>query len=364
MDDTPGLEGCSSPYKGTAHGIVQPDTQLYQVQIVLLGSVWIIPVSCTLTETISAGVGGGQSWDPFRPLRDLQPTLVSSEVLPASGRNVAYTRTSLSKLVLQKTASEVNTSKVQDERKESGFQHIRQPAPLAKSALPSQTPAARAVHISGATQGQTTQQSAAERRAHAAGQGAIGAAHLQPRLRKSGTAEAAVRHTRRTWQRQSKAGPSPAVGSLLQTPKRKGQTQEPTVIATHRHANTWQRTAQPPRFARRRGNQLVRLSSASPAYSSVLLRSGMASLPPLASLCVASVIDIAVARCQDPLDWLHLSMTILRWIRYAVRLLQAAGDPPCNCPSQGAPRQPCQRARMWQPHQEHRQWRACLQVLV
>ncbi len=235
-----------------------------------------------LTETVTAGAGGGQSWDPFRPVRDLQPTPVLSDVVPASGSGAAYTRTSLSKLVLQNTASDVKTSKAQHGSKEGLSQYTGQAAHLAKSACPIRPSAAQAVHISGAIQGQTTQQSGAERCTHTAGRGAAAAAYPQPKPSNSSTAKGAVRHPRRSWQRQSNGVPSPAKQSTLQIMHGRGQTESrsvSSVSALQQHALKAQRQPNTPRFVRSRGNQLVRLSSASPAYTSLLLRSGRHSLP-------------------------------------------------------------------------------------
>ena len=222
---------------------------------------------------------GGQSWDPFRPVIDSQPSPVSSEVAPALGTGAAYTRRSLSKLVLQNRASYAKASQGKDGRKQGVPQQRLRPAPLAKEAVcPAQPSAAQAVHISGATQGQRTPPSAAGRGPHTAGKGPAAVARPQPQLSNSGPAKAPVRQLQRTWQRQKQADPSRAKQGTLETVKGTAQTVSSTrfsVSASQQHASTAQGQPQSPRFARRRANQLVRLSSASPARRpSVFLCSG------------------------------------------------------------------------------------------
>ena len=231
------------------------------------------------TESQLAGVAGGQSWDPFRPVQDPQPSPVSSEVLPALGSNAAYTRRSSSKLVLQSRALPVKASRTEDARKEGVPYHRGQSALLAEdAACPPQASAAQGVHNRGASPGHSTLPSVAERPAHTVSHGLSVAAHPQPRHSGKSIANAAVRHTRRVWQRQSEAGPSPTKQGMPQAPKglrHPGSSTRCRGSAIQQRANTWQRQPQSPRFARRRGNQLMRLSSASSArYSSILLRSG------------------------------------------------------------------------------------------
>ncbi len=255
---------------------------MYQVRRSSLGtfSDEFLRSARTVTESESAGVAGGQSWDPFRPVQESQPSQGSSDMLPASGSNAAYTRRSSSKLVLQSRTSDVKASKTEDARKEAVLHHRGRAAPLAQeTACPSQPSAAQGVHNCGGPQGRKTRPSAAVRQAHTVGQGVAAAAHPQPRLNKKSIANAAVRHTRKIWQRQSKAGPKPAKQGTPHTSKGLHHTESCAgfrVSAIQEHPNTWHRQPQSPRFARRRGSQLVRLSSASPArVSSSLLHSGV-----------------------------------------------------------------------------------------
>lgn len=250
---------------------------------------------------------GGQSWDPFRPVVDSQPLPVSSEVAPALGTGAAYTRRSLSKLVLQNRASYARLSQEQVVGKADVPQQRSRAAPLAKeAACPAQPSAAQGVHISGTTQGQRRLPSAAGSCTHMAGKGkgAAAAALPQAELSKSGIARALVWQPQRTWQRQKQANPSPAKQGTLQPVKGMSQTVSSTRLsasASQQHASTWQRQLQSPRFARRSRNQLVRLSSASPARcSSVFLCSGMHNL----SIMLASICS------WISLNWLHVFMWI------------------------------------------------------
>ncbi len=107
-----------------------------------------------LTGQLCTGVGGGQSWDPFRPVQDLHISSGSQaaapqETLPAVGSSATYTRQSSSKLVLRSRAAQEELLTGQKAEKQSIRPQIDQPVPIARqSAFQSRPAAARPAQTS------------------------------------------------------------------------------------------------------------------------------------------------------------------------------------------------------------------------
>ena len=101
-----------------------------------------------LTGQLCTGVGGGQSWDPFRPVQDLQfssgsQAAAPQRTLPAVGSDATYTRQSSSKLVLQNRAAQhAELSTGQKAEEQSPPPQKDQPVPLARQSPFQSGPAA------------------------------------------------------------------------------------------------------------------------------------------------------------------------------------------------------------------------------
>jgi len=100
-----------------------------------------------LTRQLCTGVGGGQSWDPFRPVQDLHicsgsQAAAPQATLPAVGSSATYTRQSSSKLVLRSRVAQKELLTGQKAEKQSIPPQKDQPVPLARQSAFQSRPAA------------------------------------------------------------------------------------------------------------------------------------------------------------------------------------------------------------------------------
>ena len=210
--------------------------------------------------------GAGQSWDPFRPVQKIQPAEVSGSASAASGISKAYARERSNKLVLQSRQSGAGPVEVPRASQAHDLQKEGQSAPAPRGSIHhSSTVNAAAVcrPLSSSATGQAatsvfTGRSGAEaqcarRLQTQALQGRQSVLHKQSQ---SGTARQPAKPHGKTWTRQ----PTPATVSHPGTP-RLVQAVGPTREHKSAGSRGLQQRVQSPKFALRRVNQLVRVSS-------------------------------------------------------------------------------------------------------
>ena len=210
--------------------------------------------------------GAGQSWDPFRPVQKIQPAEVSGSASAASGISKAYARERSNKLVLQSRQSGAGPVEVPRASQAHDLQKEGQSAPAPRGSIHhSSTVNAAAVcrPLSSSATGQAatsvfTGRSGAEaqcarRLQTQALQGRQSVLHKQSQ---SGTARQPAKPHGKTWTRQ----PTPATVSHPGTPR---LVQAVGPAREHKSAGSrgLQQRVQSPKFALRRVNQLVRVSS-------------------------------------------------------------------------------------------------------
>ena len=239
----------------------------------------LIADSCT-------GVGGGQSWDPFRPVQQSSVLQQSSSAVECAA---AYTRKSSSKLVLQHRILDVKAPAVHSATKQDLLSQEKPAVSLAKASAPNSDPAAMPDrrHPTVTARPAQTASRALSGRFNPSREDALQG--RQPQLQgasRKRIARSPVRRLARTWKRQSEGPQSdskqaaPKAVSASQTvgaaDPAGAQGEASHASAAQRHPTSLQGRPRSPKFARRRVNQLVRLSSLSAARSPAhLLCSGM-----------------------------------------------------------------------------------------
>ena len=238
-----------------------------------------------MTANFCTGLGGGQSWDPFRPLHQ---SSVLQQSLSATDAAAAYTRESSSKLVLQHRSLDAKTLAVHSATKQDLLAQRKPAFSLAKAVAPNSGPAAvpdRRHPTVTARPAQTASRASSGRFNPSRGDALQG---RQPKLQgpsRKCIARSPVRRPARTWKRQSQGTQSgtkqaaPKAVSASQTisaDQAGAQGEASHASAAQRHPTSLQGWPRSPKFVRRRMNQLVRLSSPSAARSPAhLLCSGM-----------------------------------------------------------------------------------------
>ncbi len=238
-----------------------------------------------MTAITCTGVGGGQSWDPFRPLQQSSVLQQSSSAVACAP---AYTRKSSSKLVLQHRSLDTKAPAVDNTSKQNVLAQEKPAVSRAEAIAPNNDQAAKPERRHPTVTARLVQTT------HRASPGRwrpYRRRSLQGRLpqlqepSKKCRAWTPVRRLARTWKRQTEGLQSvrqqaaPKSLSLLQTPgvadQACAQNEAHHASAAWRLPTSLPGRPQSPKSARRRVNQLVRLSSLSAARSSAhLLCSG------------------------------------------------------------------------------------------
>ena len=210
--------------------------------------------------------GGGQSWDPFRPVQKSQPAEVSGSASAASGIRNAYARERSNKLVLQGRQSGAAPVEVPSASQAHNVQKEGQSAPAPRGSLhqsstvnaaaacrPLSPSATGQAATSVLTAGSGAEAQCAQRLQTQALQGKQSVLHKQ---RQSGTARQPAKPHGKTWTRQL----TPAIVLYPGTPQ---PVQAVGLPQEHKPASSGglQQRVQSPKFALRRVNQLVRVSS-------------------------------------------------------------------------------------------------------
>ena len=199
--------------------------------------------------------GAKQSWDPFRPVQKTQPTEVPGSASAASGISKAYARERSNKLVLQPSASQAHNSQKKGQSAPAPHGSLHHSSKVNAAAV------CRPLNCSATGQAATlvlTGESGAEaqrarRLQTQALQGRQSVLHKQSQ---SGTARRPAKPHGKTWTRQL----TPAIVLYPGTPQ---PVQAVGLPQEHKPASSGglQQRVQSPKFAMRRVNQLVRVSS-------------------------------------------------------------------------------------------------------
>ena len=229
---------------------------------------------CAIMECIRQSLvlhtGAGQSWDPFRPVQKSQPAESAGIAAAASGISKAYARERSNKLVLQIRQSGAPVE-VPDADKARRLQKEGQLVPAPQSFLYQSItvkPAAPGTSLSSSTTGQAAT-SVLTGRSSAGGvfiqrlhrQALQGRGLVLQQKSQTGTAQRSPKIHAKTWTRRT----TPATVAHPGTPRpvqAVGPTREhkPT-SGIHPSCEGLQQCLQSPKFALRRVNQLVRVSS-------------------------------------------------------------------------------------------------------
>ena len=263
MQSIHGPENRSSLLRQVAHGVADLLNRLLEVcnEAKAMSTLYDHRV---IRKIFVLRTGAGQGWDPFRPVQKIQPAEVSGSESAASGISTAYARERSNKLVLQGRQSGAAPVDVPSASQAHNLQKEGQSAPaphgsLHQSSTDNAAAACRPLSSSATGQAATsviTGGSGAEAQCARRLQALQGRQSVLHQQSQNGTARRPAKPHGKTWMRQ----PTPATVSHPVTPQlvqAVGPTQE------HKSAGSrgLQQRVQSPKFALRRVNQLVRVSS-------------------------------------------------------------------------------------------------------